>query len=78
MILLKTLEIVNVSRRVIIHAGGNSIRNRNGTFERSEILLKKFRELLISAKEIGKKVCVNGILLRIDKNRCKLKGAFVI
>ena len=48
--------------------GGNNIRNRDGTFERSEVLLKKYRELLVRAKEIGKKVCVSGILLRLGEN----------
>ena len=38
-------------------------------FERTEILLKKYRELLVRAKEIGKKVCVNGILPRLGKNK---------
>ena len=48
--------------------GGNSIRNRDGTFERSEVLLKIYRELLVRAKEIGKKVCVNGILSKLGEN----------
>ena len=46
------LEVTYGSRGVIIHVGGNSIRNRVGTFERSEILLKKYREILARAKEI--------------------------
>ena len=54
---------------VIIHVGGNSIRNKDETFERSEILLKKYRELLFRAKEIGKKVWLNGILPRLAENR---------
>ena len=44
------LDIVHGSRDVIIHVGGNSIRNMDGTFERSEILLKKYKEFL----ELGK------------------------
>ena len=59
------LQVAHGSRVVIIHVGGNSIRNRDGKFERSEILLKKYRVLLIRAKEIGKNVCVNGILPRL-------------
>ena len=38
-----------------MHVGGNSIINRDGTFERSEILLKKYWELLVRAKEIEKR-----------------------
>ena len=60
------LEVAHGSREVIIHVGGSSIRNRDGTFERSEILLKKYRELLIRAKKIGEKVCVSGILPRLS------------
>ena len=48
------LELADGSRGIIIHVGGNSIRNRDGTFEMSEILLKKYREYLSRAKEIGK------------------------
>ena len=78
------LELTNSSKGVILHVGGNSIRNRDGTFERSEILLKKYRELLVSAKETGK-ACVSGILPRLSKkwgmvvksNGYKWKGAFV-
>ena len=50
LISLKTLEVVHGSREVIIHVRGNSIINRDGTFERPEILLKKHRELLVRAK----------------------------
>ena len=46
------------SRDVIIHVGGNSIRNKDGKFERSEILLKKYKDLLVRTREIGKKVCL--------------------
>ena len=53
---------------VILHVRGNSVRNRNGTFERTEVLLNKYRELLVRVKEIGKKVCINGILPRLDEN----------
>ena len=35
---------------------------------KSEILLKKYRELLVRAREIGKNVCVNGILLGLSEN----------
>ena len=34
------LDVVHGSRCVIIQVGGNSIRNRNETFERSEVVLK--------------------------------------
>ena len=68
MILLKTLEIAHGPRGVFIHVIGNIIRNRDGTFERSEILVKKYRELLVRAKKIGKKFCVSGILLRLGEN----------
>ena len=51
-------EVAHVFRGVIIHIGENSIRNRDGTFERSEILLNNYREFLIRAKGIRKKVCV--------------------
>ena len=33
------------SRDVIIHVEGKSIRNKDGMFERSEVLLKKFKEI---------------------------------
>ena len=56
------LDIVHGSRDAIINVGGNSIRNKDGTFERSKILLKKCKELLVRSKEIGKKICVTGIL----------------
>ena len=58
------LDIVHGSRDVIIHVGRNSIRNKDGTFERSEILLEKYKELLVKARKMGKKVCVSGILPR--------------
>ena len=62
------LEVANGSMGVILHVGGNSIRNRDGTFERTEGLLKKYRELLVRAKEIRKNVCVSGILPRLGEN----------
>ena len=62
------LEVVHGSRDVIIHIGGNNIRKRDGTFERSEVLLKKYRELLARAREMGKKVCVSAILPRLGEN----------
>ena len=37
-------------------------------FERSEILSKKYRELLVRAKEIGKKVIVSETLPRLNEN----------
>ena len=43
------LEVANGSRGVIFHVGGNIIRSRDGTFERTEILLRKYRELLVRA-----------------------------
>ena len=46
------LEVAQGSRIFILHVGRNSIRNRDETFERSETLLKKYRELLVRAKEI--------------------------
>ena len=46
------LEVIQGSRVVTIHVGRISIRNMNGMFERSEILLKKYRELLVRAQEI--------------------------
>ena len=62
------LRVAQGSRGVIIHVGGNIIRNGDGTFERTEILLKKYRELLVRVKEIGKKVCVSVILPRLGEN----------
>ena len=62
------LEVANGSRRIILHVGENSIRSRDGMFERTEILLRKYWELLVRVKEIGKKVCVNGILPRLGEN----------
>ena len=50
------LEVAHESRDVIIHVGGNKISNMDGTFERLEILLKKYRELLVIATDIGKTV----------------------
>ena len=66
MILLKTdyKELMGV----ILIVGENSIRCRDGMFERTEILLKKYREFLVRAKEIRKKVCVNEILPRLGEN----------
>ena len=43
-------------REVILHVGRNSIRSMDETFEKSEILLNKFKELLVRGKEMGKKV----------------------
>ena len=51
-----SFDVVNVSRGIIIHVKGNSSRNRDGSFERSKVLIKKFKELLVTAKKIGKKV----------------------
>ena len=56
------------SRDVIIHGGGNNIRNKDGIFERSEALLKKYKELLGRDREMGKKVYVSGILPRLGEN----------
>ena len=48
----------------MINVGGNNIRNRDGTSERSEILLKKYMEPLVRAKELEK-----GLLLpRVGEN----------
>ena len=44
------LEVAHRSKGIIIHVGGNSIRNKDGTFEKSEILFKKYRGLLVRAK----------------------------
>ena len=41
------LDVVHGSRCVIIQVGGNNIRNRNETFKRSKVVLKKFKELLV-------------------------------
>ena len=50
--------------KVMINVGGNNIRNRDGTSERSEILLKKYMEPLVRAKELEK-----GLLLpRVGEN----------
>ena len=38
------LEVTNGSKGVILHVGRNSIRSRDGTFERTEILLHKYRD----------------------------------
>ena len=46
------------SQDVIIHVEGNNIRNKDRISERSEILLKKYKELLVTAREMEKKVCV--------------------
>ena len=49
-------------------------------FERTEILLKKYRELLVRAKEVGKKVCVSGILPRLGENEewwSRAKGIYM-
>ena len=35
----------------------------------SEILLVKYKELLVKAREMGKKVCVSGILARLGEMR---------
>ena len=48
------LDIVYGSRNVFIHVGGNSIRNKEKTFKWSEILLVKYKELLVKAREMGK------------------------
>ena len=45
------LEVANRSKGVILHVGGNSIRSRDGTFEGTEILLKKYRELLVRIRK---------------------------
>ena len=45
-------------RDVIIHVGGNSIRNKDRTFERLEILLKKYKKPLVRARKMGKVVSV--------------------
>ena len=50
------LKVAYESRDFIIHVGGNNISNMDGTFERLEILLKKYRELLVIATDIGKTV----------------------
>ena len=62
------LEVVHGSRDVIIHVEGNNIRNKDGMFERSEILFRKYKELLVRAREMGKKICVNGILPKLGEN----------
>ena len=58
------LEVLHVYRGVIIHIGGNNIRNRDGMFERTKILFMKYRVFLVRSKEIGKKVCVSGFYQR--------------
>ena len=65
----KRLDVVHGFRGVIyIYIGGNSIRNGDGTFERSNVLLKKYKEFLIRVKEIENKVCVSRILPRLGEN----------
>ena len=39
------LDVVHKVRYIIIHVGRHSIRNVDGMFERSKILLKKYKEL---------------------------------
>ena len=48
------LEVANGSRADIPHVGWDSDRNRDGTFEMTNVLLKKYRELLVRTKKIGK------------------------
>ena len=57
------LDMVHGSRDVIIHVGEN--RNKYEMFEKSEILLRKYKDLLVRVREMGKKVCINGILPRL-------------
>ena len=57
------LYMVHGSRDVIIHVGEN--RNKYEMFEKSEILLRKYKDLLVRVREMGKKVCINGILPRL-------------
>ena len=52
------LEVAYRSWGGTLHVRGNSIRNRGGTFERSEILLRKYMELLVRSKELGKIICL--------------------
>ena len=49
------LEVAHGSRGVIIHVGENNIIIRDGTFEKSKIILKKYMELLVRVSELGKK-----------------------
>ena len=41
---------------------------RFGTFERLDVSLKNFKELVVSLREIVKKVCISGILPTLGKN----------
>ena len=36
------LEVVHGSRDVIIHVGRNNVKNKDGKFQKSEILFKKY------------------------------------
>ena len=62
------LVVVHGSRDVIIHLEENNIRNKDGMFERSGILLKKYNKLLVRVREMGKKICVSGVLPKLDEN----------
>ena len=48
------LKVMHGSRD-FIHVGGNNVRNKDGMFERSEILFRKYKGLLVRAREMGKK-----------------------
>ena len=51
------LEVAHGSKRVIIYVGGNTIRNGEGTFERSEVLLKKDAYIWVESEQSKNAQC---------------------
>ena len=69
------IQVAHGSGGVIIHVGGDSIINRDETFERSEIILKKYRKLVVRTKEIRKRgVCKWNFIPGYVKMRNEILG----
>ena len=52
----------------VLHVGGNDVRNRDGKFNRSEEVIKKYQKMLAKCKEKSRKTIVTGILPRPSEN----------
>jgi hypothetical protein len=58
----------NNNTDIVLHIGGNDIRNSEGKYERSEEILNKFKNLLNSCKEKCRKTAVISIIPRPFEN----------
>ena len=63
---------------IVLHVGGNEIRNKTGKFNSSEEILDKYKIMLEKCKSKSRKTVVTGILPRLSENEEWLSRALAL